>query len=58
LSNCHTLMKQLFANHAYEHHRRARGHFQEIMLGYSDSSKDGGYLAANWWLYETQVREA
>jgi phosphoenolpyruvate carboxylase len=58
LSNCHTLMKQLFANHAYEHHLRARGHFQEIMLGYSDSSKDGGYLAANWWLYETQARLA
>lgn len=58
LSTCHTLMKQLFANRAYEHHLRARGNFQEIMLGYSDSSKDGGYLAANWSLYETQARLA
>jgi len=58
LSTCHTLMKQLFANRAYRHHLQARGNFQEIMLGYSDSSKDGGYLAANWWLHETQARLA
>ncbi|MEJ5252538.1 MAG: phosphoenolpyruvate carboxylase [Chthonomonadetes bacterium] len=58
LSTCHTLMKQLFANRAYRHHLQARGRFQEIMLGYSDSSKDGGYLAANWWLHQTQARLA
>src|SRR5439155_7587647 len=39
-------------------HLAARGKFQEIMLGYSDSSKDGGYLAANWALYSTQARLA
>ena len=33
---------------------KARGDVQEIMLGYSDSSKDGGYLAANWNLYMAQ----
>ena len=33
---------------------KARGDVQEIMLGYSDSSKDGGYLAANWHLYLAQ----
>jgi len=58
LASCHTLMKQLFANNAYRLHLRARGNFQEIMLGYSDSSKDGGYLAANWALYATQARLA
>ena len=58
LATCHTLMKGLFANRAYGHHLQARGNFQEIMLGYSDSSKDGGYLAANWSLYETQARLA
>ncbi len=33
----------------------ARGDSQEIMLGYSDSNKDGGYLAANWALYRAEL---
>jgi phosphoenolpyruvate carboxylase len=33
----------------------ARGESQEIMLGYSDSNKDGGYLAANWALYRAEL---
>ena len=33
---------------------RSQGDVQEIMLGYSDSNKDGGYLAANWALYEAE----
>jgi phosphoenolpyruvate carboxylase len=33
----------------------ARGEQQEIMLGYSDSNKDGGYLAANWALYRAEL---
>jgi phosphoenolpyruvate carboxylase len=33
----------------------ARGAIQEVMLGYSDSNKDGGYLAANWALYRAEL---
>ncbi|MBM4471156.1 phosphoenolpyruvate carboxylase [Rhodococcus hoagii] len=32
-----------------------RGDSQEVMLGYSDSNKDGGYLAANWALYRAEL---
>ncbi|MCW2635256.1 MAG: ppc, partial [Blastococcus sp.] len=32
-----------------------RGDAQEVMLGYSDSNKDGGYLAANWALYRAEL---
>ena len=42
----------------YRKQLTARNDFQEIMLGYSDSSKDGGFLAANWALYDTQARLA
>lgn len=39
-------------------HLQARDGVQEVMLGYSDSSKDGGYLAANWSVYRAQDRIA
>jgi len=48
------IMDALFANPVYRSHLRARGELQEIMLGYSDSNKDGGYLTANWELYKSQ----
>jgi phosphoenolpyruvate carboxylase len=34
---------------------RGHGDSQEVMLGYSDSNKDGGYLAANWALYRAEL---
>ncbi|MEO3760469.1 phosphoenolpyruvate carboxylase [Mycobacterium sp. B14F4] len=40
---------------AYRAMVSARGESQEVMLGYSDSNKDGGYLAANWALYRAEL---
>ena len=39
----------------YQRIIRSRGDSQEVMLGYSDSNKDGGYLAANWALYRAEL---
>ncbi len=47
-------LRALFASAVYRDHVRARGGFQEIMLGYSDSNKDGGYWMANWALHGAQ----
>ena len=54
LQNAHEVMEALFALPVYRSYLKVRGDVQEIMLGYSDSSKDGGYLAANWNLYLAQ----
>ncbi len=48
------LLKLMFMNPLYKKQLEARGGFQEIMLGYSDSNKDGGYLMANWALHKAQ----
>lgn len=58
LQHCDALLRSLTADSTFQLHLRARGNFQELMLGYSDSSKDGGYLAANWNLQDTQDRLA
>ena len=47
-------METLFENPAYARHLRARGGVQTVMLGYSDSNKDAGYLTANWELHRAQ----
>ncbi|MFG0328982.1 MAG: phosphoenolpyruvate carboxylase [Phycisphaerales bacterium] len=58
LANAAEVMRQLFVEPAYAAHLEARGRFQEIMLGYSDSNKDGGYWAANWRLHGAQAELA
>lgn len=47
-------MERLYASPAYLQQLRARGMRQQIMLGYSDSAKDGGYLAASFALQRAQ----
>jgi phosphoenolpyruvate carboxylase len=47
-------MARLFENPAYARHLAARGRAQTIMVGYSDSNKDGGYLTARWELHLAQ----
>ena len=48
------IMEALFANPEYRRQLAARGMRQPVMVGYSDSSKDGGYLTAKWTLYKAQ----
>ncbi len=55
LKNAEHLMDVLFTNKVYRLHLKARENFQEIMLGYSDSNKDGGYWMANWALQKSQA---
>ena len=47
-------MEQLYTNPEYIAHLRARGSKQHIMLGFSDGTKDGGYLMANWGIYKAK----
>ncbi|MCS7172815.1 MAG: phosphoenolpyruvate carboxylase [Armatimonadetes bacterium] len=54
LRACGQILETLLQFPCYRAQVRARGDLQEIMLGYSDSNKDGGYLAAEWALYRAQ----
>ncbi len=54
LLNAPAVLERLFALPAYRAHVERRG-VQEVMIGYSDSNKDVGFLAANWALYEAQA---
>lgn len=60
LKNAPDVMRVLFHNSVYREHMQKssdeRGLHQQIMIGYSDSSKDGGYLASNWNLYQAQEK--
>src|SRR5690606_26986130 len=49
------VMRSLFEDPLYRAHLAARGNEQTVMLGYSDSAKDGGLFASRWALQRTQV---
>jgi phosphoenolpyruvate carboxylase len=50
------ILDRLFSNPAYRQHLATQGNVQEVMIGYSDSSKDGGILTSGWELYKAQER--
>ncbi|HEY3164768.1 MAG TPA: phosphoenolpyruvate carboxylase [Candidatus Limnocylindrales bacterium] len=49
------VLDDIFRAPAYREHLASRGNRQEVMLGYSDSNKESGYLAANWLLHRAQA---
>jgi len=48
-------MRKVFETPIYRHHLELLSNYQEIMVGYSDGSKDGGTLTANWKIYKAQI---
>lgn len=50
------VMQQLYHHPMYKEHLKRRGNIQTIMLGFSDGTKDGGYLMANWSIYKAKER--
>ncbi|MCE3076113.1 phosphoenolpyruvate carboxylase [Chryseobacterium gwangjuense] len=54
LDNAEKVMSELYQNPVYKKHLEKRGNQQTIMLGFSDGTKDGGYLKANWEIYKAK----
>ncbi len=48
------IMERLFALPVYRQHLELRGNLQEVMIGYSDSNKESGFLQSAWALYRAQ----
>ncbi|NBT87610.1 MAG: phosphoenolpyruvate carboxylase [Flavobacteriaceae bacterium] len=56
LKGADKVMEALYTNSEYKKHLQRRGNRQSIMLGFSDGTKDGGYLMANWAIYRAKER--
>ena len=56
LKSAEKVMEALYNNLEYQKHLKRRGNRQSIMLGFSDGTKDGGYLMANWAIYRAKER--
>jgi len=56
LEQCGTVLDAALSLPLYRSWVDARGGIQEVMLGYSDSNKDGGYLTSNWSLYKAAAQ--
>lgn len=48
------IMQRLYSDKHYSPHLEARGKVQPIMLGFSDGTKDGGYMRANWSIFKAK----
>ena len=55
LQHASQVMQQLYENEIYRTHITKRHNKQTIMLGFSDGTKDGGYLMANWSIYKAKA---
>jgi phosphoenolpyruvate carboxylase len=55
LEGADEIMDILYSHPFYKKHLQRRGGKQDIMLGFSDSTKDGGYLMANWSIFNAKV---
>jgi phosphoenolpyruvate carboxylase len=55
LQACAAIMDRLFSLHDYRRLVDSRGSVQEVMLGYSDSNKDGGFVTSGWELYKAEI---
>ena len=55
LRACADIMATAFANKHFARLVRSRGDVQEVMLGYSDSNKDGGFVTSGWELYKAEI---
>ncbi len=54
LNEAANTMRKLYENETYREHLKRRGNTQTIMLGFSDGTKDGGYLMANYGIYKAK----
>ncbi len=55
LQNAEKIMQELYDCPFYQKHLKNRKNVQTIMLGFSDGTKDGGYVSANWSIYMAKV---
>lgn len=54
LDQASSIMEELYTNTNYAEHLKRRGDKQTVMLGFSDGTKDGGYLTANWGIFKAK----
>ena len=54
LKNAEKVMRTVYKNRNYRTHLKQRNNKQTIMLGFSDGTKDGGYLMANWGIFKAK----